>query len=88
MIGKVIGYQMNIFGCRKPFPMYRRVSGCGCGVLLENQVVETMGFVLGSQVGLQKWKHLEPVIFKIFGVSVLASICVYKLKLRALFLLC
>lgn len=49
--------------------MCRRSSGCGCRALLENQAVETMGFVLGSQVGLQKWKHLEPVIFKTFGVS-------------------
>lgn len=42
--------------------MCRRSSGCRCRALVENQAVETMGFVLGSQVGLQKWKHLEPVI--------------------------
>lgn len=53
------------------------VLGVGCAVLLENQAVETMDFVLGSQVGLQKWKHLETVIFTIFSVSMLASICVY-----------
>lgn len=34
---------------RKPFPMYRRISGCGCGVFLENKAVEKMAFFLGSQ---------------------------------------
>lgn len=61
--------------------MYRRDSGGRYGVLLEHQAVETMVFVLE----LQKWKHLEPVIFTILGTGVLAFICVYNLRLRALF---
>lgn len=85
---EALRYEMNIFTRRKPLPMCRRSSGCRCRVLLENQAVETMDFVLGSQVGLQKWKPLEPVIFKMFGVSLSASTCVYELRLRVLFLLC
>lgn len=40
-------------------------------------------FFLGSQVELQKRKHLDPVIFEVFGICVSASVCVYKQRLRA-----
>jgi len=61
----------HILGCRKSLCMCRTVSGW-CWVQMWSASgkwsYRTNGVCSGITSGLQKWKHLEPVIFKIFGV--------------------
>lgn len=71
--GKCEVFKWVFLGVGNPFLCIGKFLGswgCKHGALLENQAVETKAFVLGSQGGLQQWKHLEPVTFKIFGFNV------------------